>query len=286
MLETRDLTKVYDNTILAVNKLNLKVNPGEIYVVLGANGAGKSTTISMLLNFIDPTSGTALVNDIEIPKFPLEAKKHLAYVSENVELYRNFTARQNLEFFAKLGGRKKITREELDETLARVGLPEDAFKRRVKTFSKGMRQRLGIAIAIIKGADAVLLDEPTSGLDPKGGADFLNLLRELRSEGKAIFMSTHDIFRAKEIADRIGILVGGNLVRELTRPRNRSRGPRTVIPPLRSRIRIGRRGCIDAGFDVQTGAQSISLVDTQFSLSNELSAPMVTSGGRTRLVTI
>ena len=82
MLETRDLTKVYDNTILAVNKLNLKVNPGEIYVVLGANGAGKSTTISMLLNFIDPTNGTALVNDIEIPKFPLEAKKHLAYVSE------------------------------------------------------------------------------------------------------------------------------------------------------------------------------------------------------------
>ena len=98
-----------------------------------------------------------------------------------------------------------------------MGLPEDAFKRRVKTFSKGMRQRLGIAIAIIKGADVVLLDEPTSGLDPKGGADFLNLLRELKSEGKAIFMSTHDIFRAKEIADQIGILVGGNLVRELTR---------------------------------------------------------------------
>ena len=217
MLETRDLTKVYDNTIRAVNELNLKIGSGEIYVILGANGAGKSTTISMLLNFIDPTSGTALVNDIEIPKFPLEAKKHLAYVSENVELYRNFTARQNLEFFTKLGGKKRVTRDELDATLARVGLPEESFKRRVKTFSKGMRQRLGIAIAIMKGADAVLLDEPTSGLDPKGGADFLNLLRELRGEGKAIFMSTHDIFRAKEIADRIGILVQGNLVRELSR---------------------------------------------------------------------
>ena len=217
MLETRDLTKVYDNTILAVNELNLKIEPGEIYVILGANGAGKSTTISMLLNFIDPTSGTALVNDIEIPKFPLEAKKHLAYVSENVELYRNFTARQNLEFFTKLGGKTKVTCDELDATLARVGLPEESFKRRVKTFSKGMRQRLGIAIAIMKGADAVLLDEPTSGLDPKGGADFLNLLRELKSERKAIFMSTHDIFRAKEIADRIGILVQGSLVRELSR---------------------------------------------------------------------
>ena len=147
----------------------------------------------------------------------MEAKKHLAYVSENVELYRNFTARQNLEFFTKLGGKKKVTRDELDATLSRVGLPEESFKRRVKTFSKGMRQRLGIAIAIMKGADAVLLDEPTSGLDPKGGADFLNLLRELKSEGKAIFMSTHDIFRAKEIADRIGILVQGSLVRELSR---------------------------------------------------------------------
>ena len=217
MLEIRDLTKVYNESVLAVNQLNLKVDDGEIYVVLGANGAGKSTTISMLLNFIEPTNGTALVGDIEIPKFPLEAKKHLAYISENVELYRNFTARQNLSFFAKLGGRKRVSSKELDATLERVGLPEEAFTRRVKTFSKGMRQRLGIAIAIMKDARAILLDEPTSGLDPKGGADFLNLLRELREEGKAIFMSTHDIFRAKEIADRIGILVEGNLERELTR---------------------------------------------------------------------
>ena len=133
-----------------------------------------------------------------------------------MELYRNFTARQNLAFFAKLGGRQKVSNAELDATLGRVGLPEAAFTRRVKTFSKGMRQRLGIAIAMMKKAQAVLLDEPTSGLDPKGGADFLNLLRELRAEGTAIFMSTHDIFRAKAIADKIGILVAGTLERELT----------------------------------------------------------------------
>ena len=217
MLETRDLTKVYEGSVTALDALNLRVEPGETYVVLGANGAGKSTTIALLLNFIDPTSGTAFVKGIEIPKSPLEAKKHLAYVSENVELYGNFTARQNLEFFVKLGGRKDVTQQELDAALARVGLREEAFKRRVKTFSKGMRQRLGIAIAIMKQADVVLLDEPTSGLDPKGGADFLELLRELKSEGRAMFMSTHDIFRAKEIADRIGILVQGHLVRELTR---------------------------------------------------------------------
>ena len=143
MLETRELTKVYNEEVLAVNKLNLKVEDGEIYVVLGANGAGKSTTISMLLNFIEPTSGTALVGDIEIPKFPLEAKKHLAYVSENVELYRNFTARQNLSFFAKLGGKKKVSNDELDATLERVGLPKEAFTRRVKTFSKECVNVLG-----------------------------------------------------------------------------------------------------------------------------------------------
>jgi ABC-2 type transport system ATP-binding protein len=217
MLEARDLTKRYENGVLALDGLNMTVNPGEIYVMLGANGAGKTTTISLFFNFIEPTSGTALVNGIEIPKYPLEAKKHMAYVSENVQLYGNFTARQNLEFFAKLGGRRDITRKEIDETLERVGLPPESFKRRVKTFSKGMRQRLGIAIAIVKRADAVLLDEPTSGLDPEGGAEFLKLLRELRSEGKAIFMCTHDLFRAKQIADRLGILMRGKLVRELKR---------------------------------------------------------------------
>ena len=216
MLEARDLTKVYDNTIRAVNKLNLTVNPGEIFVMLGANGAGKTTTMDLALGFIDPTEGTALINDIDVVRDPLEAKKYVAYVSENVMLYGNFTARQNLDFFTKLGGNKKATKEDYDAAMRRVGLQEEAFRRRVKNFSKGMRQRLGIAIAIMKNAKLVLLDEPTSGLDPRGGADFLELLRGLKAEGKAIFMSTHDIFRAKQIADRLGIMTNGNLVKVLT----------------------------------------------------------------------
>ena len=216
MLEVRDLTKVYDNTVRAVNKLNLTVNPGEIFVMLGANGAGKTTTMDLVLGFIDPTEGTALINDIDVVRDPLEAKKYVAYVSENVMLYGNFTARQNLDFFTKLGGNKKATKEDYDAAMRRVGLQEEAFRRRVKSFSKGMRQRLGIAIAIMKNAKLVLLDEPTSGLDPRGGADFLELLRGLKAEGKAIFMSTHDIFRAKQIADRLGIMTSGNLVKVLT----------------------------------------------------------------------
>ena len=137
----------------------------------------------------------------------------MAYVSENVMLYGNFTARQNLEFFTKLGGRKDVGDDEYREVMGRVGLQQDAFDRRVKGFSKGMRQKLGIAIAIMKDAEVILLDEPTSGLDPKSGAEFLQLLAELREENKAIWMTTHDIFRAKQIADRVGIMVEGNLVK-------------------------------------------------------------------------
>jgi len=217
MLEVRNLTKIFNDGIRAVNHLNLTVNPGEILVILGANGAGKTTTIDMILGFIDPTEGTAFINGVDVVREPLEAKKYVAYVSENVMLYGNYTARQNLDYFTKLGGNKKATRDDYDAAMRRVGLPEEAFKRRVKSFSKGMRQRLGIAIAIMKDARLVLLDEPTSGLDPRGGAEFLELLRGLKAEGKAIFMSTHDIFRAKQIADRLGIMTEGNLATVLDR---------------------------------------------------------------------
>ena len=217
MLEIVDLSKRYENGVLAVDQLNLTVQPGEIFTMLGANGAGKTTTLMLILGFTEPTSGTARLCGVDVVKSPLEAKKHVAYVSENVMLYGNFTARQNLDFFAKLGGKKHVSQEEYDAVLERVGLEKDAFRRRVKGFSKGMRQRLGIAIAILKNAEVILLDEPTSGLDPKGGAGFLRLLNDLRDEGKAIFMTTHDIFRAKAIADRVGIMSQGRLVKIISK---------------------------------------------------------------------
>ncbi len=164
-----------------------------------------------------PPDGAARIDEIEVAKEPLAAKRGAAYVSENVMLYGNFTARQNLDFFAQLSGRHDLSREDYHMVLRRVGLQEKAFEQRVKNFSKGMRQKLGIAIAIVKDAPNVLLDEPTSGLDPKAGAEFMALLGELRDEGKTIFMSTHDIFRAKEHADRVGIMKEGRLVMVRTR---------------------------------------------------------------------
>ncbi len=216
MLEITDMSKHYDE-VKAVNNLNITIAPGEIFCMLGGNGAGKTTTLMVSLGFTEATSGTVKICGIDVAKDPLKAKKHVAYVSENVMLYGNFTARQNLDFFTKLGGRKDVSEEEYRQVMARVGLQADAFDRRVKGFSKGMRQKLGIAIAIMKDAEVILLDEPTSGLDPKSGAEFLQLLSELREENKAIWMTTHDIFRAKALADRVGIMTNGNLVRIFSR---------------------------------------------------------------------
>lgn len=217
ILKTEDLSKRYEDGVLAVDHLNLEVHPGEVYCLLGANGAGKTTVINLFLNFIPPTTGTCFIKEIDVTKDPLEAKKYVSFVSENVMLYGNFTARQNLDFFAKLGGKLDLTKEDYHQVMRRVSLQERAFEQRVKNFSKGMRQKLGISIAVIKDAPAILLDEPTAGLDPKAAAEFLEILNELKDEGKAILMSTHDIFRAKEIADRVGIMKEGRLVMERTR---------------------------------------------------------------------
>ncbi len=212
MLETISLTKRYEDGALALDNLTLKVEPGEIFCLFGANGAGKTTAINLILNFIQPTSGTALIEGVDVVKDPLKAKRHVSFVSENVMLYGNFSALQNLDYFSRLAGKRNLTKKDYAEVLARVGLPADSYNRRVKNFSKGMRQKLGIAIALAKDAANVLLDEPTSGLDPKSGREFLEILREMRNEGKSVFMSTHDIFRAKLIADRIGFMKKGKLV--------------------------------------------------------------------------
>jgi ABC-2 type transport system ATP-binding protein len=217
MLQAIGLTKRYEDGLLALDRLDLTVADGELFCLLGANGAGKTTTINLFLNFLEPTEGQALVDGIDAAREPLRAKERVAFVSENVRLYDNFTARQNLDFFARLGGRGALPRAALDAALRRVGLQEAAFGQRLRVFSKGMRQKLGIAIAIVKEAKNIVLDEPTSGLDPKAGAEFMTLLRQLKAEGRAIFMSTHDIFRAREEADRLGIMREGKLVRMLTR---------------------------------------------------------------------
>jgi ABC-2 type transport system ATP-binding protein len=212
MLEAVSLTKRYEDGVLALDHVSFAVRPGETLAVLGGNGAGKTTTINLFLNFIEPTEGEAKIDGIVTHQEPLRAKTRVSFVSENVMLYPNFTAVQNLDFFARLGGKSKCTRDDYRRALARVGLAAEAHDKKLRDFSKGMRQKCGIAIAILKDSPAVLLDEPTSGLDPKAGREFIELLDALRGEGKAILMSTHDIFRAREIADTVAIMDHGRII--------------------------------------------------------------------------
>lgn len=212
LLEAVNLTKRYEDGVLALDHVSFSVRPGQLFAMLGGNGAGKTTAINLFLNFIEPTEGEARINGIASHRDPLAAKQNVAFVSENVMLYGNFTAIQNLDFFSRIGGQTGYSKNDYRDVLLRVGLGEEAHRRRLKEFSKGMRQKCGIAIAILKNAPAILLDEPTSGLDPKAGHDFVALLRSLRDEGKAILMSTHDIFRAKEVADSIAIMNDGRMV--------------------------------------------------------------------------
>ncbi len=214
MLETTNLTKRY-NAMTALDSLNLKIEPGEVFCLLGANGAGKTTTINLFLNFIEPTSGSAKIKGLDVVAQPLETKRFIAYIPEQVMLYKNLTGLENLEYFAALAGHEGYSRSELLGFFDQVGLQREAGEKRIGTYSKGMRQKVGIAIALAKQAEALLLDEPTSGLDPKASNEFSALLNTLSDRGVAILMATHDLFRAKESGTRVGIMKRGRLIATL-----------------------------------------------------------------------
>jgi len=210
VLAAAELSKNYGDKH-ALQSLNLELRKGEIFSLLGPNGAGKSTTINLFLGFIQPTSGTACINGTDVAKDPVGIKKHLAYIPEQVMLYQNLTGIENLALLSALAG-FNYSKAELVNYLERAGLQTDAISKRVGAYSKGMRQKVGIAAAVAKNAKILLLDEPTSGLDPKASNEFSELLIQLSGQGTAVFMATHDIFRAREVSSRIGIMKNGKLI--------------------------------------------------------------------------
>lgn len=213
MLEAIRLCKSYNGTP-ALADLDLKVEADEIFCLLGANGAGKTTTINLFLGFLKPTSGSALVGGRDVQADPLAARRQVAYIPEQVMLYPAFSGLENLQYFSALAGHP-YSAAELRAFLLEAGLPEEAMSRRVGGYSKGMRQKVGIAIALAKQARAILMDEPTSGLDPKASNEFSQLLGQLSKKGVCILMATHDLFRAKEVGHRVGIMRHGRLVTTL-----------------------------------------------------------------------
>jgi ABC-2 type transport system ATP-binding protein len=212
VIRTRRLTKKY-GTLTAVDRLDLAVYPGEIFGLLGQNGAGKTTTILMLLGLSEPTDGEASVMGLDPAWEPREVKRRVGYLPDAVGFYEGMTGRQNLRYTARLNGLRKGEAETaIDEVLSQVGLTDRANDR-VGTYSRGMRQRLGIADALVKSPDLLILDEPTTSIDPIGVIEILELLRRLVHErGLSIMLSSHLLSQVQSVCDRIGIFAAGRLI--------------------------------------------------------------------------
>ena len=212
IIHTMDLTKVYGPKA-AVDHLNLEIRRGEVFGLLGPNGAGKTTTILMLLGLTEPTQGKALIDGHDCTRESMQVKMITGYLPDNVGFYADMTGRENLRFTARLNG---IPEKEIDplvsKLLERVGMTY-AADQKTGTYSKGMRQRLGIADVLIKDPEVIIMDEPTLGLDPEGMREFLNLIKQLSvQDKKTILVSSHQLYQIQQICDRVGIFVNGSLI--------------------------------------------------------------------------
>ncbi|GIV01149.1 MAG: ABC transporter ATP-binding protein [Actinomycetota bacterium] len=213
-IEARGLTKRYGD-LVAVDHLDLTLRRGEIFGLLGPNGAGKTTTILMLLGLSEPTAGSVRVLGLDPTRQALEVKRRVGYVPDDVGFYGALTGRENLRYTARLNGlRGRAAEDRIAALLHDVGL-EDAADARVETYSRGMRQRLGIADALLKEPEVAILDEPTVGIDPEGVAEILELIASLaRDRGATVLLSSHLLHQVQSVCDRVGIFVGGRLVAE------------------------------------------------------------------------
>ena len=212
IIRTENLSKRYGNHT-AVDCLNLEITEGEVYGLLGPNGAGKTTTILMLLGLTEPTDGTAWVDGFNSTRDPLAVKRIVSYLPDNVGFYEDMTGRENLMYTARLNSIEDAEADKKIDSLAvRVGLAE-YIDNKVATYSKGMRQRLGIADVLIKDPRIVIMDEPTLGIDPKGIGELLELIRELsEKDGRTVLVSSHHLHQMEKICDRVGIFVNGKLI--------------------------------------------------------------------------
>ncbi len=212
IIEAEGLTKKY-GTQIAVNSLALQIQEGEVFGFLGPNGAGKTTTLLMFLGLTEPTSGKVRIVGFDPTREPLRVKEKVGYLPENVGFYDDMDARQNLRFIARLNRIPDgVSDKKIGELLQQVGLFEEG-KKKVGTYSKGMRQRLGIAEVLIKEPKLIFLDEPTIGLDPDGTNRMLDLIHSLsRDRNITIFLSSHLLDQVQRICDRVGIMIKGNLV--------------------------------------------------------------------------
>ena len=210
VIEAKNLTKRYGSATV-VKGISFAVARGEIFGLLGPNGAGKTTTILMLLGLSDISDGTARVLDHDPVREPLAVKRRVGYLPDQVGFYDNLTAADNLRYIARLIGLSREERQEkIVAALAHVGLA-DVIDKRVGTFSRGMRQRLGLAEILMKDAQVAILDEPTSGLDPQVTVELLDIIRDLKQRGVSVLLSSHLLARVQSVCDRVALFNEGNI---------------------------------------------------------------------------
>ena len=210
VIEAKALTKRYGSQI-AVDRLDLTIDKGEVFGLLGPNGAGKTTTILMILGLTEPTSGSISTVGFDPLRQPLDVKRRVGYLPDSVGFYDNMTGRDNLRYTARLGGIPRIAVDSrITTALERVGLVA-AAERPVGTYSRGMRQRLGIAEIIMRRVDVAILDEPTNGLDPQSTQEFLELIRSLKSEGMTVILSSHLLDLVQNMCDRVALFSNGKI---------------------------------------------------------------------------
>lgn len=212
IIETENLTKRYvDKT--AVDHLALSVRKGEVFGLLGPNGAGKTTTILMLLGLTEPTFGRANILGMDCTRQSIDIKSRVGYLPDNVGFYGDLTGRENLEFTGRINGlSEECIKERIENLLKRVGM-EDAADRKTRTYSKGMKQRLGVADVLMKEPEIIIMDEPTLGIDPEGMRQLLELIKELsQKDGRTILISSHQLYQIQQVCDRVGIFVNGQLI--------------------------------------------------------------------------
>jgi len=210
-LHTQGLSKRYGRTV-AVDDLDLEVHRGEIFGLLGPNGSGKTTTILMLLGLTEPSGGELSIVGLDPRRQPLSVKRRVGYLPDTVGFYDDLSGRENLAYTAALlGMRRELAREPIEAALERVGLPEAAGSR-VRTYSRGMRQRLGLAELLLKNPEVAILDEPTLGLDPEAADWFLETVRSLRDEGMTLLLSSHLLHQVQSVCDRVGLFANGRML--------------------------------------------------------------------------
>jgi ABC-2 type transport system ATP-binding protein len=272
MIKTENLTKTYEG-VNAVDGLDLTVEKGEVYGFIGPNGAGKTTTIGMMVGLIEPSAGKCFVRDVDVTRKPLEAKRITGYLPDGVGFYGNLTARQNLKYFSRFYDTKDADADRrIGELLTYVGL--DKVEKPLGAYSRGMKQRLGLAQALLNDPEVIFLDEPTNGLDPQGVVQFRNIIKDISKQGKTIFFSSHILEEVRHVCNTIGIISKGKLIAhgtpdEVRKKMSKSDGVTIVVKVIGDMPRLTDPRILQATY--HNGSATLQATeDIRDSISDEL----------------